>query len=153
MNDGAGLPPLPVWGGRPAGIRSHGTFAQLDYSDPVWQHWVINTTLENLFPLGSQPPLASQVSPTISGLKCAVATASLDLAAIENATSTWLYGFMSCEASRCYELRFHLTYLLNLCSCGLPEDILAARELIRMTGRMGAPSQRQRQRRSGPLRL
>lgn len=132
MNDGAGLPPSPP------GIWSHGTSAQLDYSDPVWQHWVINTTLENLFPLGLPPLPAGQVHPTVSGLKHALAAALFNLVAIENATSTWLHGVTGYEASRCNKFRFHLTFLRHFCSCAWsePEDIRAARELIRLTGRM-----------------
>lgn len=138
MDDGAGLPPLPRWGGQPAGIWPHRKSARLDYSDPVWQRWLMDTTLENLFPPGLPPLPAGQVSLAVSRLRHASATALLNLVAIENATSTWLHGVTGHEASRCNKFRFHLTFLRHFCSCAWSEaeDIQEARELIRLTGRM-----------------
>lgn len=138
MNDGAGLPPLPIWGDQPVGIWSNGTSAPLGYSDPVWKRWVVDTTLENLFPLGLPPPPAGRIGPTVSAIKHASAAALSNLIAIENATSTWLHGAAGHEASRCNKFRFHLTFLRHLCSCALdePKDVQAARELIRLTSRI-----------------
>lgn len=137
MDDGAGLPPLPVQGAQPVGNWSNGTSDRLGYSDPVWKRWVVDTTLKNLFPLGLPPP-AGRIGPTVSAIKHASAAALSNLIAIENATSTWLHGAAGHEDSRCNKFRFHLTFLRHLCSCAFdePEDVQAARELIRLTSRI-----------------
>lgn len=138
MDDGAGFPPSPLPGGQPLGTWSYETSARLDYSHPVWQHWVIDTALENLFPLGLSPSPAGQVVPTTSTLKHASAAALLNLAAVENATSIWLHGVISYEALRCNKFRFYPAFLQRFCSCAgsEPEHIQAARELIRLTSRI-----------------
>lgn len=122
--------------GWPTGTPGHPDYS--DYSDPVWQRWVINTTQKKLFPLSSPLPLAGRVNVTVSALRYASAAALSNLTAIENAASTWLLGVSGHEASRCNKIRFHLTFLQRLCSCvgGEPEDIKTARELIRLTRRM-----------------
>lgn len=135
MNDGAGLAPLHLGGGRPVRFWSD---AVSNYSDPVWQHWVIDTTLERLFPPGLTPPPAGEVRPAVFALKQASAAALSSLTALENATSTWLYGVTVHEASCCNKFRSPLTLCWYLCPCAQSdtEDVQAARKLIQQVSRL-----------------
>lgn len=128
----ADTPPSDLWADQLA------TLAHLDYSHPLWQHWVMNTTLETLFPLGTPLPLAGSVSSAVSTLNHASAAALSYLTAIENTTSTWLYGVSGQESLRCYQGRLRLHWLQRLCSCavGEPEDMQTARRLIHLTRRI-----------------
>lgn len=115
------------------------TNAELHHmNDGAGQHWVIDTTLGNLFPPGLPPPAAGEVGPAVFAFKQASSAALSSLIAIENATATWLYGATVHEASCCNKFRFPLNLRRYLCPCAQSdaEDIQAARKLIQQVSRL-----------------
>lgn len=142
VSDGKYQPPPPLQPSQGPTYRRAGgwpseSWAHSDYSDPAWQCWVVDSTLATLFPQATPLDLTGNIRSTISTLSHASAVALFYLHAVENATSSWVYGASSYESSRCFRGRF-LPRLLCLCSGakGEPEEIQTVRRLIQLMRRL-----------------